>query len=308
MLAIPKIPKNPKNYNCELCHYTTCNKKDLAKHMSTQKHKTASLSMVINDLAIEKSQKSQIPINEKYICSFCNRTYRDNSGLWRHKKKCDAHDSTIENTNSLEINALTTLVLDLVKSNQELQQQMLEVCKKDTTTNNNNTATNCNNKSFNLQFFLNETCKDALNMKDFIDSIQVKLSDLENMGKLGFVNGLSNIIIERLNALDVHMRPIHCTDTKRETVYTKEKNQWTKDEADLKTVRRFIQSVAKKNTQNIGLFRNKHPDCMDSSTRNSDVYNKIVMETYGGYGNNDTDSENKIIMKLVKEIAIDKSL
>jgi hypothetical protein len=206
-----------------------------------------------------------------------------------------------------EINALTTLVLDLVKSNQELQKQMIEVCKKDTTITTNNTATNCNNKTFNLQFFLNETCKDAMNMVDFIDSIQVKLSDLENMGKLGFVNGLSNMIIDRLNALDVHMRPIHCTDTKRETVYTKEKNQWTKEEADLKTVRRFIQSVAKKNTQNIGLFRNKHPDCMDSSTRNSDVYNKIVMETYGGYGNNDTDSENKIIMKLVKEITIDKS-
>ena len=302
MLAIPKIPKNPQTYNCELCDYNTCNKKDFTKHMSTQKHKNTSLSMVGNDLDIKNPQN---PKNEKYMCSFCNRTYKYNSGLWKHKKKCDAHDYTIENTKSLEINALTTLVLDLVKSNQELQQQMIEVCKKDTTTNN--IATNCNNKSFNLQFFLNETCKDAMNMVDFIDSIQVKLSDLENMGKLGFVNGLSNMIIDRLNALDVHMRPIHCTDTKRETVYTKEKNQWTKDEADLKTVRRFIQSVAKKNTQNIGLFRNKHPDCMDSSSRNSDVYNKIVMETYGGYGNNDNDSENKIIMKLVKEIAIDKS-
>jgi hypothetical protein len=300
MLAIPKIPKNPKTYNCELCDYNTCNKKDFTKHISTQKHQNASLSMVGNDLEIKNPQNPQ---NEKYMCSFCNRTYKDNSGLWKHKKKCVVNETQLQ---PLEINALTTLVLELVKSNQELQQQMIEVCKKDTTTNNNNTATNCNNKSFNLQFFLNETCKDALNMKDFIDSIQIKLSDLENMGKLGFVNGLSNIIIERLNALDVHMRPIHCTDTKRDTVYTKEKDQWTKEEADLKTVRRFIQSVAKKNTQNIGLFRNKHPDCMDSSSRNSDIYNKIVMETYGGYGNNDTDSENKIIMKLVKEIAIDK--
>ena len=286
------ITQNSQNsqskFYCETCDYTCSRKSDYTKHTATAKH--------INSY-------NQLPTTlKKYECS-CGKEYKHRQGLYLHKKTCIMPVSQLQPS---EINALTTLVLDLVKSNQELQKQMIEVCKKDTTTNN--TATNCNNKTFNLQFFLNETCKDAMNMVDFIDSIQVKLSDLENMGKLGFVNGLSNMIIDRLNALDVHMRPIHCTDTKRETVYTKEKNQWTKDEADLKTVRRFIQSVAKKNTQNIGLFRNKHPDCMDSSTRNSDVYNKIVMETYGGYGNNDTDSENKIIMKLVKEITIDKSL
>jgi len=299
----PKNPKNPKKYICDCCDFNTCNKKDYGRHLLTDKHLKTSNP---NKSYIKNPKNPQNHDDKQHMC-LCGNIYKHASSLCAHKLKCKIklHDPDIQ-TNSLEINALTNLVLDLVKSNQELQQQMIEVCKKDTTTNNN-TATNCNNKSFNLQFFLNETCKNALNMKDFIDSIQIKLSDLENMGKLGFVNGLSNIIIERLNALDVHMRPIHCTDTKRETVYTKEKNQWTKDEADLKTVRRFIQSVAKKNTQNIGLFRNKHPDCMDSSSRNSDVYNKIVMETYGGYGNNDTDSENKIIMKLVKEIAIDKS-
>ena len=286
------ITQNSQNsqskFYCETCDYTCSRKSDYNKHNATAKH--------INSY-------NQLPTTlKKYEC-LCGKEYKHRQGLYLHKKTCIMIEPQLQPS---EINALTTLVLDLVKSNQELQKQMIEVCKKDTTTTNN-TATNCNNKTFNLQFFLNETCKDAMNMVDFIDSIQVKLSDLENMGKLGFVNGLSNMIIERLNALDVHMRPIHCTDTKRETVYTKEKNQWTKEEADLKTVRRFIQSVAKKNTQNIGLFRNKHPDCMDSSTRNSDVYNKIVMETYGGYGNNDTDSENKIIMKLVKEITIDKS-
>lgn len=287
------ITQNSQNsqskFYCETCDYTCSRKSDYNKHIATAKH--------INSY-------NQLPTTlKKYECP-CGKEYKHRQGLYLHKKTCNMIEPQLQPS---EINALTTLVLDLVKSNQELQKQMIEVCKKDTTITTNNTATNCNNKTFNLQFFLNETCKDAMNMVDFIDSIQVKLSDLENMGKLGFVNGLSNMIIDRLNALDVHMRPIHCTDTKRETVYTKEKNQWTKEEADLKTVRRFIQSVAKKNTQNIGLFRNKHPDCMDSSTRNSDVYNKIVMETYGGYGNNDTDSENKIIMKLVKEITIDKS-
>ena len=291
------------NFYCEKCDYTCSRKSDYNKHIATAKH--------INSYG-------QLPTTlKKYACS-CGKEYKHRQGLYLHKKTCKELNEIDTNTgtvNAQEITFLTNKILeviqsnsDLQKQNQDFQQQMLEVYKNGIMNNTNNIAniSNCNNKSFNLQFFLNETCKDALNMKDFIDSIQIKLSDLENMGKLGFVNGLSNIIIDRLNALDVHMRPIHCTDTKRDTVYTKEKDQWTKEEADLKTVRRFIQSVAKKNTQNIGLFRNKHPDCMDSSSRNSDIYNKIVMETYGGYGNNDTDSENKIIMKLVKEIAIDK--
>ena len=299
------VLKCSKKYECICCHYSTSRKSQYDRHLTTVKHKNTENTTNSN---------KKVPKGSGIFDCECGQKYKDRTGLWRHKKKCVVNESQIQ---PLEINALTNLVLDLVKSNQELQkqnqdfqQQMLEVCKNGIMNNTNNTIaniSNCNNKTFNLHFFLNETCKDAMNMVDFIDSIQVKLSDLENMGKLGFVNGLSNMIIDRLNALDVHMRPIHCTDTKRETVYTKEKNQWTKDEADLKTVRRFIQSVAKKNTQNIGLFRNKHPDCMDSSSRNSDVYNKIVMETYGGYGNNDNDSENKIIMKLVKEIAIDKS-
>jgi hypothetical protein len=293
------VQKSSKKYECICCDYSTSRKSQYDRHLLTDKHK--------NTENTTNSNKKVPKGSGIFVCE-CGQKYKDRTGLWRHKKKCVVNESQIQ---PLEINTLTNLVLDLVKSNQELQQQMLEVCKNGIMNNTNNNIaniSNCNNKSFNLQFFLNETCKDALNMKDFIDSIQIKLSDLENMGKLGFVNGLSNIIIERLNALDVHMRPIHCTDTKRDTVYTKEQNQWTKEEADLKTVRRFIQSVAKKNTQNIGLFRNKHPDCMDSRSRNSDVYNKIVMETYGGYGNNDYDSENKIILKLIKEIAIDKSL
>ena len=154
--------------------------------------------------------------------------------------------------------------------------------------------------------FLNETCKDAMNMNEFVDSIIITVGDLEGMGKLGFVNGLSNIIIKNLKAIDYRLRPIHCTDTKRDTVYTKEKDKWVKECEGHINVRRFIQLVAKKNTSNINLFRNKYPDCLDSRSRSSDVYNKIVMETYGGYGNNDHDSEDKIIRKLVKEIAVDR--
>jgi hypothetical protein len=154
--------------------------------------------------------------------------------------------------------------------------------------------------------FLNETCKDAMNMNEFVDSIIITVGDLEGMGKLGFVNGLSNIIIKNLKAIDYRLRPVHCTDTKRDTVYTKENDKWVKECEDHINVRRFIQLIAKKNTGNIKLFRNKYPDCLDSRSKSSDVYNKIVMETYGGYGNNDHDSEDKIIKRLVKEIAVER--
>ena len=186
---------------------------------------------------------------------------------------------------------------------------MIDNCKNGNNTTNNvqTNNTNCNNKSFNLNVFLNETCKDAMYMKDFVDSIQITLTDIENMGKLGFVNGITNIIVNRLKAIDVHMRPVHCTDQRRETMYVKEKNQWNKEEEDNKNIRTFIQLVAHKNTRNLSLFKNKHPDCLEYHSKYNDQYNTIVMETFGGYGNTDYDSENKIIRKLVKELSIDKS-
>jgi hypothetical protein len=281
---------------CEKCHYYTSKKSSFDNHLLSLKHNKETENML------------------NYICVKCNRTFNDRSGLWKHNKKCSIVTTT-ETTS--ETNSLTNAVLDLVKSNQELQQQMLEVCKTNSTNNVINTNTtnnvqtinnNSNNKSFNLNVFLNETCKDAMNMKDFVDSIQITLTDIENMGKLGFVNGISNIIVNRLKAIDVHLRPVHCTDQRRETMYVKEKNQWNKEEEDNKNIRRFIQLVAHKNTKNLNLFKNKHPDCLEYNSKYNDQYNKIVMETFGGYGNTDYDSENKIIRKLVKELAIDKSM
>jgi hypothetical protein len=274
---------------CEKCDYYTSKKSSFDNHLLSLKHNKATHNML------------------NYNCEKCNRSFADRSGLWKHNKKCSIITT---NETTPDTNALTTVVLDLVKSNQELQKQMIEICKNGVNTTNNVQTinnNNSNNKSFNLNVFLNETCKDAMNMKDFVDSIQITLADIENMGKLGFVNGISNIIVNRLKAIDVHLRPVHCTDQRRETMYVKEKNKWSKEEEDNKNIRTFIQLVAHKNTKNLSLFKNKHPDCLEYHSKYNDQYNKIVMETFGGYGNTDYDSENKIIRKLVKELAIDKS-
>ena len=297
----------PKFY-CETCDYGTSKKSSYNDHLISSKHVK---SMNSNEILPK--------ICSSNICNKCNKKYKDNSGLWRHKKKCMVIEDVIVNNECIDSKMILQIIQqnqeaqqqtqEAIKQNQELQKQMIDICKNGNNTTNNvqTNNTNCNNKSFNLNVFLNETCKDAMNMKDFVDSIQITLTDIENMGKLGFVNGITNIIVNRLKAIDVHMRPVHCTDQRRETMYVKEKNQWNKEEEDNKNIRTFIQLVAHKNTKNLSLFKNKHPDCLEYHSKYNDQYNKIVMETFGGYGNTDYDSENKIIRKLVKELSIDKS-
>jgi len=299
------LSQKPQEFCCEPCKYITNNKKDYNKHLLTSKHEK---NTNVTEL---KQNWDKIPDTKKYTCK-CTQTFSNRTSFWRHTKKgCNPN---IESNTTIE----STMMLQLIKQNEEFKtllveqnNKVLDCCEniKNISIMNttNNTMTNSNNKSFNLNVFLNETCKDAMNMKDFVDSIQITLTDIENMGKLGFVNGISNIIVNRLKAIDVHLRPVHCTDQRRETMYVKEKNQWNKEDEDNKNIRRFIQLVAHKNTRNLNLFKNKHPDCLEYHSKYNDQYNKIVMETFGGYGNTDYDSENKIIRKLVKELAIDKS-
>jgi hypothetical protein len=317
-----KTPKNATQFVCECCDFKCSKESDYNRHTMTRKH---TLRTKLNNT--EHTNHEQIPV--RFSCKKCKKEYIARNSLWYHEKNCNYSENLITSTDKFDV--LTNLVVEVVKSNsdlhkqnqeaqhqtqeaikqnQELQKQMIEICKNGVNTTNNVQTinnNNSNNKSFNLNVFLNETCKDAMNMKEFVDSIQITLTDIENMGKLGFVNGISNIIVNRLKAIDVHLRPVHCTDQRRETMYVKEKNQWTKEEEDNKNIRRFIQLVAHKNTKNLSLFKNKHPDCLEYHSKYNDQYNKIVMETFGGYGNTDYDSENKIIRKLVKELAIDKS-
>jgi hypothetical protein len=195
----------------------------------------------------------------------------------------------------------------LLKQNSDLIMQNAELVKNgiNNTTNSHNNN-NSNNKTFNLQFFLNETCKNAMNIMDFVNSIKLQLSDLENVGKIGYVEGISNIINSNLKALDITQRPIHCTDKKRETLYIKDENKWEKENDDKTKIRKAIKHIAHKNTKLIPQFKDQHPDCGKSISKYSDQYNKLIIEAMGGSGDNEIEKEDKIIKNISKIVTIDK--
>ena len=197
------------------------------------------------------------------------------------------------------------LLFEQNNKNLELQKQMLEVIKNGTN-NNTNITTNSHNKTFNLQVFLNETCKDAMNIMDFVDSIKIQLSDIESIGELGYVNGMSKLIIKHLNALDENMRPVHCSDPKRDSMYVKDQNLWTKEDPDNKKIKKAIKYISHKNICAIPEWRAKYPDCGLSDSLKSDQYNHIVIEAMGGPGDNDAEKADKIVKKIAKVVTIDK--
>ena len=263
----------------------------------------------VNILSTENGKTGITGINKAiYTCENCNKEYKERTGLWRHKKKCTIQNTIIEKEEESEsiVNQDNDkeLIMMLIKQNTE----MLEIIKNGTynhSNNNNNNTTNSHNKSFNLQFFLNETCKDAMNIMDFVDSIKIQLSDLERVGELGYVDGISNIIIKNLKELDITKRPVHCTDKKRETMYVKNEDKWEKDE-EQKTMHKVVRKVAWKNQNSLQLFKDAHPDCNKYHSKFSDKYNKIFVESMGGPGDNELEKEEKIIKKISKEVVVDK--
>jgi hypothetical protein len=294
-------PKKPSNFSCNLCLFSSCNKKDYNRHIDTKKH----IFNVSQCFSIEKTQKNP------YECN-CGKTYKDNSGLWRHKKKCTKEELNNEdNGKSNEIQEMKEFMKYLMKENSEMKNMMLEQNKqmieitKNSGTHTTHNTTNSHNKSFNLQFFLNETCKDAMNIMDFVDSIKLQLSDLERVGELGYVEGISKIIVKNLKELDVTQRPVHCTDKKRETMYIKDDDKWEKDEERLK-LHKVVRKVACKNQNLIPKFKEEHPDCNKYHSKFSDQYNKIIVESMGGSGDNDFEKEEKIIKNISKQVFIDK--
>ena len=294
--------KLSKKYSCEFCDYITERKSNLDNHNLSAKHIK---SMNSNEI----KQK----LSTDHICEICNKNYKDYSGLWRHKKKCLNEKEENINEEKYEVTEDTNtelsdknLILTLIQQNNELQKQMFEVIKNGTNINNtiNN---NSNNKTFNLQVFLNETCKDAMNIMDFVDSIKIQLSDIESIGELGYVNGMSKLIIKHLNALDENMRPVHCSDPKRESLYVKDKNVWEKEGPDNNKIKKAIKYISHKNICALPEWKAKYPDCIYSDSLKSDQYNHIVIEAMGGSGDNDAEKADKIVKKIAKVVTIDKN-
>jgi len=301
MFSNEKNSKKLLNYVCEKCDFITSNKNDYNRHTQTKKHK----NHISQCFSIEKTQKNS------YTCK-CGKIYKDSSGLWRHKKICNINLKSIIEVETININnkiiesSNKDLIMMLLKQNTQLIEQNAELVKNGTHNNSHNTInTNSHNKAFNLNFFLNETCKDAMNIMDFVDSIQLQLSDLENVGKLGYVDGISNIIVKNLKELDIEKRPVHCTDKKRETMYVKDENKWEKDEKNNK-IRKAIKRVVSKNQRLFPKFKEAHPDCNTYHSKFSDQYNKLILESCGGSGDNDLEKEEKIIKNISKNVLVDK--
>jgi hypothetical protein len=301
----------PIVYNCETCDYTCYVKKDYAKHLSTRKHANA------NETNKTTNKKSHfVPL--EFDCETCNKKYKHRSSLSKHKKTCFPENIIIStNVCSLtdETQILSNLVRELVRSNQELakqnqdtqqqnqelQKHVIELCKNGT----NNVTTNSNNKSFNINLFLNEQCKDALNLTQFVKGIEVSREDLMNTGNLGFVNGISKILLDNLKQLGVHERPIHCTDLKRDIVYIKDEDKWTKEEDD-KKLRIAIQEVSRKSMGTLINWKKSNPDYADV---NSEFSQQCISMQRNSVAGDDRDTFfPKVIRALNKEMVVDKNL
>jgi len=299
--------KSSKIFQCKKCNYTTTRKSQYTRHISTAKHQKQANNNASTTLLVPK-------VPEHYSCEFCEKTFKDRAGVWRHKKSCKLIIASTENNISFDKEFVMSVLKqnsemlksneDIVRENCELknimidtQQQMLEVFK-----NGTNNITNSNNRSFNLNFFLNEQCKDAMNIMDFVESLKLKLGDLETMGEIGYVNGMTDIIVKNLNALDVYKRPIHSSDSKRDVIYVKDENRWERDEDNKPRLKKAIKHIAHKNSKLLLDYKEKHPDCVLATSNHNDNYNKLMLVAYDGNENN----ENRIIKKISKEISIEK--
>ena len=287
--------KSQPKFYCTKCDYSTFRKSDFNKHNLSAKHRNVDTMLTNVDTNSQKVSK------EKHVCD-CGKEYKHRQCLYVHKKTCNFNcKNEIPNTINND-----KLVEYLMKENSELKHMIIDVCKNiNSNSSQNNHSfnnTNSNNKTFNLQFFLNETCKDAMNIMDFAESVKLQLSDLEKVGEIGYVDGISNIIVKNLNALDETKRPVHCTDTKREVLYIKDDNKWEKEDTEKKKLRKLIKKVADKNARLIPKFKEEHPDCVKSVSKFSDQYNKLIVESF----DNDIEKEDKIIKKIAKEVTINK--
>ncbi len=291
-LGDKKTSKNIKQFECESCNFICFKKGDWNRHILRPKH-------------INLTNSDALVTEKTYNCE-CGKEYKSRNGLWCHKKKCSEKPMSITS-----IQDQTELVQYLMKENSEFKQlmieqnkQMIELAKK---AGGHHNHVNSHNKTFNLQVFLNETCKNAINISDFINQLQVSISDLEETGKLGFTEGISKIFINGLKDIDIPDRPLHCSDLKRETIYIKNNNEWTKDTEENLLLVNAIKQVSNKNMKQITEWQKVNPEYKDSSSKVNDRYLKIVSESMSGLTKEECDKNyKKIIKNIAKETVIDK--
>jgi len=297
-----------QKFRCNFCDYNTCKKNNLTKHFLTQKH-----------LIIKKYFESKTEVAKANMQCSCGKTYKHRQSLHTHRKTCAVHlkcetaEPMSKSTDPIENSGLSSeLFLELMRQNKELQNvlveqnnKIIEMSKPQFVINN----TTNNNTQFNLQLFLNEQCKDALNIMDFVNSLQLQVKDFEATGRLGFVEGISRIIVNGLKQIDVHKRPIHCTDVKRETLYIKDQDLWEKANPDKNKLKRAVNMVAQKNLSQLSKWQEENPQCIDINTKENETYLELSLAALGGRTpEEDAKYMDKIVRNVLKEVVIDKSL
>jgi hypothetical protein len=278
-------------------------------------------------LGKQKETEKLLKVANTHNCEYCNKTYHNRSSLWKHKQKCmyrhrDAAHSGSEQNISLEVvekEDTNIALFELIKQNQEfkellveqqkenqgLQKQLLEAVK-DVKHVTNNTV-NSNNK-FNLNFFLNEQCKDAMNISDFLENMQLDMEDLLETGRLGYVNGISRIFINKLRELDTYKRPLHCTDLKRETLYIRDNDVWEKEENSKETLRKLVDKVANKNCKTMRKWTEENPNYTEMDTIENEEFMKLSSAILGGFGEWESKQfGDKVIRNVIKDVFIAKN-
>jgi DNA-binding transcriptional MerR regulator len=327
-MSTSNIPKNADNFKCAKCNFKCSKQSNWNIHIMTAKHKR-------QHNQLEKCQK----MPDYHECE-CGKIYKERTGLWRHKQKCTyvdtinedkldeiqksiEHVNANENENEPTSEASTILLLlkqnqefkslmveqytQLQEKNQELQQQLVDAVKNNTgsMTNCNNNTTN-NNNHFNLNFFLNDTCKDAMNITDFLGNMDVHIDELEYIGNHGYVNGMTKMIMERLKEMDITKRPIHCTDIKRETMYIKDKDEWSKDTDELTKVRKILNRISMNNYRTIPEWKSAHPECEVVASRTYDFCYSMMESLLGDVEDEQLKLDNKIIKTMAKTLYVNK--
>ena len=305
--------KNSEKFICEKCDFFSSNKKDYKRHINTIKHKEVS--------------------KQSYKCGNCAEIFKSKTSLWRHNKNCCINNDKkfiyTENDvkhlkdkiNELKEDKIARLERDntrLERDNnlyRERENKILQLTEQlsnnitNNTTNNTTNNVNSNNNTFNLNFFLTNTCKDAMNINEFIESIEVSIEDLKYLGKNGYVDGISKLIIDKLQQIDVTRRPLHCSDLKREIIHLKDNNEWTKEVKRSKKLGKLLIEVKRKNTiALVGKYQEKYPQCMTNyNSKEHKEYSEIIHQNFGGKTEDINFQDDKILRLISKCIEIDKN-
>jgi hypothetical protein len=325
----PKTPKNAKIFNCEKCDFICSKQSDFDRHCATRKHKMEIMEINGNDELSEQQTSS-------YSCANCGKNYATKAGLWKHAKLCkltttpnESTHITVSHDDIPSNEPIKNYIMKLVEQNNELKNMFIqqntelqeireqnnhmqtlisEQPKQITNIQNNKTITNnIQNNQFNLTVFLQERCKDALNMSQFIDTLQINPQSVEYTGAHGYVNGITKIFMDGLNQLDIHERPIHCTDLKRETLYIKENDKWEKDTEEKTKFKHALATVVNRNVAQVSHWEKENPRSQIPETEEYEFYFDIVRQSLGG-GNHDVTARNndKILRAIAGKVYLDK--